>query len=181
MQGYSKGRMIDLDYLYRKKLAVIGAAVLLAVATGACGPVKSATVQSTGLESSEPAGEELPGIPIDVEKAEAVSIYYGSICYSYFSEEKDMIKQVADLFQGFSLEEVPDGELDLTTTYQIYFSTDTEQIAAINVDKDGLFYLPEEKKVYRVKEGTFHFETLDKIYRDSMNADGFDENQCLIQ
>ena len=60
-------------------------------------------------------------------------------------------------------------------------STDTEQIAAINVDKNGIFYIPEEKKFYKVKAGTFHFETLDQIYKDSMYADGFDENQCLIQ
>lgn len=88
---------------------------------------------------------------------------------------------MADLFTGFSLEEVPNGQLDEATTYQIYFSTDTEQIAAINVDKNGIFYIPKEKKFYRVKAGTFHFETLDQIYKDSMYADGFDENQCLIQ
>lgn len=126
-------------------------------------------------------GEVLSGIPIDTEKSEAVSIYYGSVCYSFFSEEKDRIKAVADLFTGFSLEEVPNGQLDEATTYQIYFSTDTEQIAAINVDKSGMFYIPEEKKFYKVKAGTFRFDTLDEIYKDSMYADGFDENQCLIQ
>lgn len=126
-------------------------------------------------------GEELTGIAIDSEKAEAVSIYYGSICYSFFSEDREAIDQVAELFTGFSLEEVPEGELDADTTYQIYFSTDTEQVAAVNVDKNGMFYLPEEKKFYKVKAGVFHFETLDQIYRESMNADGFDENQCLIR
>lgn len=125
--------------------------------------------------------QELVGIPIDTHKAEAVSIYYGSICYSYFSEDQVDIKKVADLFTGFSLEEVPDGQLDPATTYQVYFSTDTEQTAAINVDKKGMFYLPEEKKFYKVKNGAFHFEKLDQIYKDSMNADGFDENQCLIK
>lgn len=133
----------------------------------------------TGAEQAD--GEALPGIPIDKEKAEAVSIYYGSVCYSFFSEEREAIDQVAGLFTGFSLEEAPDGELDPDTTYQVYFSTDSEQVAAVNADKNGVFYLPEEKKFYRVKAGTFHFETLDKIYRDSMYADGFDENQCLIQ
>ena len=49
------------------------------------------------------------------------------------------------------------------------------------MDKNGIFYIPEEKKFYKVKAGTFHFETLDQIYKDSMYADGFDENQCLIQ
>ena len=126
-------------------------------------------------------GEVLSGIAVDAEKSEAVSIYYGSVCYSFFSEDRDRIKEVADLFTGFSLEEVPNGQLDEATTYQIYFSTDTEQIAAINVDKNGIFYIPEEKKFYKVKAGTFHFETLDQIYKDSMYADGFDENQCLIQ
>ena len=128
-------------------------------------------------------GEVLSGIPVDAEKSEAVSIYYGSVCYSFFrcSILKLLDKEVADLFTGFSLEEVPNGQLDEATTYQIYFSTDTEQIAAINVDKNGIFYIPEEKKFYKVKAGTFHFETLDQIYKDSMYADGFDENQCLIQ
>lgn len=126
-------------------------------------------------------GEKLSGIPVDAEQSEAVSIYYGSVCYSYFSEDKEKIQAVADLFTGFSLEEVPQGQLDEATTYQIYFSTDTEQIAAINVDKSGMFYLPEEKEFYKVKTGTFHFETLDQIYKDSMYADGFDENQCLIK
>lgn len=126
-------------------------------------------------------GEVLSGIPIDTEKSEAVSIYYGSVCYSFFSEDKDRIKAVADLFTGFSLAEVPNGQLDEATTYQIYFSADTEQIAAINVDKSGMFYIPEEKKFYKVKAGTFRFDTLDEIYKDSMYAEGFDENQCLIQ
>ena len=138
--------------------------------------------QAQPITGAVPAdGEVLSGIPIDTEKSEAVSIYYGSVCYSFFSEEKDRIKAVADLFTGFSLEEVPNGQLDEATTYQIYFSTDTEQIAAINVDKSGMFYIPEEKKFYKVKAGTFRFDTLDEIYKDSMYADGFDENQCLIQ
>ena len=130
--------------------------------------------QAQPITGAAPAdGEVLSGIPIDTEKSEAVSIYYGSVCYSFFSEDKDRIKAVADLFTGFSLEEVPNGQLDEATTYQIYFSTDTEQIAAINI--------PEEKKFYKVKAGTFRFDTLDEIYKDSMYADGFDENQCLIQ
>ena len=138
--------------------------------------------QAQPITGAVPAdGEVLSGIPIDTEKSEAVSIYYGSVCYSFFSEDKDRIKAVADLFTGFSLEEVPNGQLDEATTYQIYFSTDTEQIAAINVDKSGMFYIPEEKKFYKVKAGTFRFDTLDEIYKDSMYADGFDENQCLIQ
>lgn len=138
--------------------------------------------QAQPITGAVPAdGEVLSGIPIDTEKSEAVSIYYGSVCYSFFSEEKDRIKAVADLFTGFSLEEVPNGQLDEATTYQIYFSTDTEQIAAINVDKSGMFYIPEEKKFYKVKAGTFRFDTLDEIYKDSMYAEGFDENQCLIQ
>ena len=138
--------------------------------------------QAQPITGAAPAdGEVLSGIPIDTEKSEAVSIYYGSVCYSFFSEDKDRIKAVADLFTGFSLEEVPNGQLDEATTYQIYFSTDTEQIAAINVDKSGMFYIPEEKKFYKVKAGTFRFDTLDEIYKDSMYADGFDENQCLIQ
>lgn len=139
----------------------------------------SAAQPITGAAQEE--GETLTGIPVDADRSEAVSIYYGSVCYSYFSEEKEDIKAAADLFTGFSLKEVPDGQLEEATTYQIYFSTDTEQIAAINVDKNGMFYLPEEKKFYKVKAGTFHFEKLDEIYKDSMYADGFDENQCLIQ
>ena len=130
--------------------------------------------QAQPITGAAPAdGEVLSGIPIDTEKSEAVSIYYGSVCYSFFSEDKDRIKAVADLFTGFSLEEVPNGQLDEATTYQ--------QIAAINVDKSGMFYIPEEKKFYKVKAGTFRFDTLDEIYKDSMYADGFDENQCLIQ
>lgn len=146
-----------------------------AAAGGGGGPAQPIT-------GAAPAdGDALSGIPVDTVKSEAVSIYYGSVCYSFFSEEKDRIKAVADLFTGFSLEEVPNGQLDEATTYQVYFSTDTEQIAAINVDKSGMFYIPEEKKFYKVKAGTFRFDTLDEIYKDSMYADGFDENQCLIQ
>lgn len=155
-------------------------------AAGAGGTVGSGDAGQSGpaqpITGAAPAdGEVLSGIPVDAGKSEAVSIYYGAVCYSFFSEEKEKIKEVADLFTGFSLEEVTDGQLEEATTYQIYFSTDTEQIAAINVDKNGVFYIPEEKKFYRIKAGTFHFEELDRIYKDSMYQDGFDENQCLLQ
>lgn len=125
--------------------------------------------------------DKLTGIPIDTNKSEAVSIYYGSICYSLFSEDKAVIDQTAGLFTGFSLEEVPDGSLDGDTTYQIYFSTDTEQIAAINVDENNMFYLPDTGKFYKLSKGEFHLDQLQKLYRDSMNAEGFSEDQCLIQ
>lgn len=167
--------------------AFIGLLTAAALSVTACGAPAIAPDADNGGGISETGtaaaadGEVLSGVPVDAEKSEAVSIYYGSVCYSFFSEDKDKIKEVAGLFTGFSLEEVPDGQLDEATTYQIYFSTDTEQIAAINVDKNGMFYIPEEKKFYKVKAGTFHFETLDKIYKDSMYADGFDENQCLIR
>ena len=130
--------------------------------------------QAQPITGAVPAdGEVLSGIPIDTEKSEAVSIYYGSVCYSFFSEEKDRIKAVADLFNPASF-------IRCICAAGEYFSTDTEQIAAINVDKSGMFYIPEEKKFYKVKAGTFRFDTLDEIYKDSMYADGFDENQCLI-
>ena len=175
--------------------AFIGLFMAAALTVTACGAsAKAPDVSSVGRSetaadsavggteaAASEAGEVLSGIPIDTEKSEAVSIYYGSVCYSFFSEDKGRIKAVADLFTGFSLEEVPNGQLDEATTYQIYFSADTEQIAAINVDKSGMFYIPEEKKFYKVKAGTFRFDTLDEIYKDSMYADGFDENQCLIQ
>lgn len=125
--------------------------------------------------------EKLAGIPIDTEKSEAVSIYYGSICYSLFSEDKAVIDQTAGFFTGFSLEEVPNGSLDEDTTYQIYFSTDTEQIAAINVDENNMFYLPDTGKFYKISAGEFHLDPLEKLYRDSMNAEGFSEDQCLIK
>lgn len=141
----------------------------------------AAESEQPGTVSGQSTVTRFSGIPVDTQKAEAVSIYYGSICYSYFSEDKAVIRKAADLFTGFSLEEVPNGQLDTDTTYQIYFSADTEQIAAINVDKNGMFYLPEDKKFYKVKDGVFHFDQLDKLYKDSMYADGFDENQCLIQ
>ena len=44
--------------------------------------------QAQPITGAVPAdGEVLSGIPIDTEKSEAVSIYYGSVCYSFFSEE----------------------------------------------------------------------------------------------
>jgi len=126
------------------------------------------------------AAKELAGIPVDISKTESVSIYYGSICYSFYDENKETIARVADLFHGFSLKEVPDGSLDSATTYQIYFSSTDGQTGAVNVDETGMFYLPDTKKYYQVNEGTFHLEKLEKIYQDSMNAGGFDKNQCLI-
>ncbi|ADL05581.1 hypothetical protein [Lacrimispora saccharolytica] len=127
------------------------------------------------------ASKDLTGIPVDISKTESVSIYYGSICYSFYDENKETISNVADLLRGFSLKEVPDGTLDSTTTYQIYFSNSKGQTGAVNVDEKGMFYLPDTKKYYQVDEGTFHLEELKKIYQDSMNAGGFDKSQCLIQ
>ncbi len=127
------------------------------------------------------ADKDLSGIRIDTDKTESVSVYYGSICYSLYSEDKDTIQQAASLFHGFSLKEVPDGTLDSTTTYQIYFSNASNQVSAINVDKNGMFYLPDTRKYYQVSDGVFHLEELEKLYKDSMNADGFNKNQCLIQ
>lgn len=144
------------------------AVILLTVLTGC-------QIQSTASDKN------LPGIPIDTEKAESVSIYYGSICYSFYNEDKETIQQTASLFHGFSLKEIPNGTLDSATTYQIYFSNSSKQIAAINVDKNGMFYLPDTRKYYQVSDGTFHLEELEKLYEDSMNANGFNKNQCLIQ
>lgn len=131
---------------------------------------------------SKPAvlDQDLTGIPIDLEKTESVSIYYGSICYSLYMEDKETIQQAADLFHGFTLKEIPDGTLDSKTTYQIYFSNKTEQVAAINVDANGIFYLPDTRKFYQVSDGIFHLKDLEKLYQDSMNAESFDKNKCLI-
>lgn len=134
----------------------------------------------TACQSQKKEAKNLTGIPIDTEKTESVSIYYGSICYSFYDESKETIERAADLFHGFSLEEVPDGALDSATTYQIYFSNTNGQTAAINVDENSMFYLADTKKFYKVSEGVFHLEELEKIYQDSMNAGGFDKNQCLI-
>lgn len=134
----------------------------------------------TACQSQKKEAKNLTGIPIDTEKTESVSIYYGSICYSFYDESKETIERTADLFHGFSLEEVPDGALDSATTYQIYFSNTNGQTAAINVDENSMFYLADTKKFYKVSEGVFHLEELEKIYQDSMNAGGFDKNQCLI-
>uniref|UniRef100_UPI0006D1B34F hypothetical protein n=1 Tax=Clostridium sp. NkU-1 TaxID=1095009 RepID=UPI0006D1B34F len=108
------------------------------------------------------AAKELAGIPVDISKTESVSIYYGSICYSFYDENKETIARVADLFHGFSLKEAPDGSLDSATTYQIYFSSTDGQTGAVNVDETGMFYLPDTKKYYQVNEGTFHLEKLEK-------------------
>lgn len=134
----------------------------------------------TACQSPKKEAKDLTGIPIDIEKTESVSIYYGSICYSFFDENKETIAKVADLFHGFSLKEVPDGALDAPTTYQIYFSNTDGQTAAINVDESSMFYLADTKKFYEVSEGVFHLEELEKIYQDSMTAGGLDKNQCLI-
>lgn len=134
----------------------------------------------TACQSQKKEAKNLTGIPIDTEKTESVSIYYGSICYSFYDESKETIAKAADLFHGFSLEEVPDGALDSATTYQIYFSNTNGQTAAINVDENSMFYLADTKKFYKVSEGVFHLEELEKIYQDSMNAGGFDKNQCLV-
>jgi hypothetical protein len=134
----------------------------------------------TACQSPKKEAKNLTGIPVDIEKTESVSIYYGSICYSFFDENKETIAKVADLFHGFSLKEVPDGVLDAPTTYQIYFSNTDGQTAAINVDESGMFYLADTKKFYEVSEGVFHLEELEKIYQDSMTAGGLDKNQCLI-
>jgi hypothetical protein len=138
------------------------------------------TLSLTACQSQKKEAKNLSGIPIDTEKTESVSIYYGSICYSFYDESKETIERASDLFHGFSLEEVPDGALDSATTYQIYFSNTNGQTAAINVDENSMFYLADTKKFYKVSEGVFHLEELEKIYQDSMNAGGFDKNQCLI-
>lgn len=132
------------------------------------------------LVTALPACQNPSGIPIDTDQAQSVSIYYGSICYSLYSEDAETIQKVASLFQGFSLKEVPDGALDLTTAYQIYFTSASEQICAINVDKNGMFYLPDTKQYYKIADGTFHLEELKKIYEDSMGPGTLDKNQCLI-
>jgi len=134
----------------------------------------------TACQSQKKEAKGLTGIPIDTEKTESVSIYYGSICYSFYDESRETIEMAADLFHGFSLEEVPDGALDGAATYQIYFSNTDGQTAAINVDENSMFYLADTKKFYKVSEGVFHLEELKKLYQDSMNAGGFDKNQCLI-
>jgi len=135
----------------------------------------------TGCQSQEKTvSKKPPGIEIDVEKAESVSIYYRPLCYSFFSEDKDTIAETAGLFQDFSLEEVSEGDLDQDTVYEIYFASEKEQVAAINVDGNGTFYLPETGKYYRISDGTFHLETLEQLYEDSMKADGFDNIQKLV-
>ncbi len=89
----------------------------------------------------------LPVFLLTQKKTESVSIYYGSICYSFYDESKETIERTADLFHGFSLEEVSDGALDSATTYQIYFSNTNGQTAAINVDENSMFYLADTKKI----------------------------------
>lgn len=104
-----------------------------------------------------------------------------ALCYSFFSENRDTIAEIANLFHNFSLEEVSDEDLDQNTVYEIYFSNTKEQIAAINVEENRIFYLPETQKYYRVSDGIFHLEKLKQLYQDSMKAGDLDEIQNLIE
>lgn len=52
----------------------------------------------TACQSQKKEAKGITGIPIDTEKTESVSIYYGSICYSFYDESRETIEMAADLF-----------------------------------------------------------------------------------
>lgn len=100
------------------------------------------------------------------DKAVSVTMYYGYQCYSYYKEDPESIKAVADAFRSMKLEET-DQTVDEATSFMIYFVVDDEESVSVNVDQDGVIWLNTEQKFYKALPGTFDYDALAKIYVDS--------------
>lgn len=100
------------------------------------------------------------------QNAQSVSVYYGYQCYSFYSEEKPVIEEVADMFRDVKLVETEE-VMDEATTFTVYFSADGQENSSVNIDKNGVFYLSREQKFYKAADNSFDYNKLAQIYTES--------------
>ncbi|MBS6643849.1 MAG: hypothetical protein KH366_09735 [Clostridiaceae bacterium] len=110
--------------------------------------------------------EKVEALMEEADRAASVTMYYGYQCYSYYKEDQESIKEVADAFRTMKLEET-DQSIDEATSFTVYFVVDDEESASIDVDKNGIFWLSKEQKFYKDVSGTFDYDVLAKLYTDS--------------
>jgi len=110
--------------------------------------------------------ERVEALMEEAGKAESVTMYYGYQCYSYYKEDPESIKEVADVFRSMKLEET-DQTVDEATSFAIYFVVDDKDSALIDVDKNGVIWLGKEQKFYKDTSGTFDYDALAKLYVNS--------------
>ena len=117
-------------------------------------------------DKKEVRDERVEALMEEAGKAESVTMYYGYQCYSYYKEDPESIKEVADVFRSMKLEET-DQTVDEATSFAIYFVVDDEDSALIDVDKNGVIWLGKEQKFYKDTSGTFDYDALANLYVNS--------------
>lgn len=133
-------------------------------------PLTKETIQ----QAADPLTEE---IIKQAQTAESVSVYYGYQCYSFYSEEKPVIGEVADMFRNVRLQETEE-VMDEATTFTVYFSADGQENSSVNVDKNGVFYLSREQKFYKDASNSFDYNLLADLYTES---GGSLDPVCIIE
>lgn len=136
------------------------------------------SVNSLTKETVEQSADSLTEEIIkQAQTAESVSVYYGYQCYSFYSEEKQVIGEVADLFRNVRLQETEE-VMDEATTFTVYFSADGQENSSVNVDKNGVFYLSREQKFYKDASNSFDYNLLAGLYTES---GGSLDPVCIIE
>ncbi|MBT9775025.1 hypothetical protein GPL15_00690 [Clostridium sp. MCC353] len=110
--------------------------------------------------------EKVTALMETADRAASVTMYYGYQCYSYYKEDPESIKEVADAFRSMTLEET-DQSIDEATSFTVYFVVNDEESVSVDVDKNGIFWLSKEQKFYKDVSGTFDYDVLADLYAGS--------------
>ena len=103
---------------------------------------------------------------LNIEDANQVQILYGCSSYIMLSNDEDKIKKLTNQFNNLSFEST-DEEIDLGTELSVIFSYNGETIKVFKVDKSGVFKLGSDRNYFKISSGSFDYEIVRDIYRQS--------------
>jgi len=99
-------------------------------------------------------------------QANEITIFYGFSSYDMFGVDQKVIDNLLSQFNSLSFEKTKD-ELDLFSAFHVDFSYSGNNVKSFWVDKIGVFRLDGKTQCYKVSSGSFDYEYLKMIYKDS--------------
>lgn len=99
-------------------------------------------------------------------KADNITIGYVVSSYMMFGADQEVIDDLLNRFNSLSFEKTTE-ELDFMSAFHVNFSYNEKSVKSFWVDKNGVFRLDGKTQCYKVSSGTFDYEHLKAIFKDS--------------
>jgi len=103
-------------------------------------------------------------------QANEITIFYGFSSYAMFGADQKVIDDLLNQFNSLSFEKTSD-EMDFISAFNVNFSYNGNNVQSFRVDKNGIFKLNGETQCYKVSSGSFDYDHLETIYKDSQRKE----------